>query len=78
MKYSKTKARERKSRLSEIKNKINGRRELFDTNSTENNAIPLRRIKSEYNSLYEYIFQGNVTFSRVNWYEYSEKIPHIL
>ena len=59
MKYSKTKARERRSRLSDIKNKLKGRQEIFDTNSTENSAIQLRTIKSEYNSPYEYIFQGN-------------------
>ena len=39
MKYSKTKARERRSCLSEIKNELKGRQEIFDTNPTENNAV---------------------------------------
>ena len=69
MKYSKTKARERRSRLWEIENKLKERQEIFDTFPTENNAIQLETIKSEYNSLYDYIMQGNVIRSRANWYE---------
>ena len=73
MKFSKIKARERRSRLWEIKNKLKECQEIFDTFPTENNAIQLETIKSEYNSLYDYIIQGNVIRSRANWYEHGEK-----
>ena len=73
MKYSKTKAKERRSRLCEIENKLKECQEIFDSNPTENNAVQLETIKSEYNSLYDYIIQGNVIRSRANWYEHGEK-----
>ena len=73
MKFSKTKARERRSRLWEIENKLKECQEIFDTFPKENNAIQLETIKSEYNSLYDYIIQGNVIRSRANWYEHGEK-----
>ena len=73
MKYSKTKARERRSRLCEIENKLKECQEIFDSTPTENNAVQLETIKSEYNSLYDYIIQGNVIHSRANWYEHGEK-----
>ena len=73
LKYSKTKARERRSRLWEIENKLKERQEIFDTFPTESNAIQLETIKSEYNSLYDYTTQGNVIRSRANWYEHGEK-----
>ena len=73
MKFSKIKARERRSRLWEIENKLKECQEIFDTFRTENNAIQLETIKSEYNSLYDYIIQGNVIRSRANWYEHGEK-----
>ena len=73
MRFSKTKARERRSRLWEIENKLKDCREIFDAFPTEKNAIQLETIKSEYNSLYDYIIQGNVIRSRANWYEYGEK-----
>ena len=73
MKYSKTKARERRSRLWEIENKLKECQEIFDSTLTENNAVQLETIKSEYNSLYDYIIQDNVIRSRANWYEHGEK-----
>ena len=73
MKYSKTKARERRSRLWEVENKLKECREIFDTFPTDSNAIQLEMIKSEYNSLNDNIIQGNVIRSRANWYEHGEK-----
>ena len=64
IKYSKTKARERRSCLWEIEKNLKERQEIFDTFPTESNAIQLETIKSEYNSLYDYITQGNVIRSR--------------
>ena len=71
--FSKTKARERRSRLWVIENQLKDCQEIFDTFPTENNAIQLETIKCEYNSLYDHIIQGNVIRSRANWYEYGEK-----
>jgi len=73
MKYSKTKARERRSRLCEIEEKLKERQEIFDANPTEDNCIELETITCEYNSLYDYITEGHAMRSRVNWYEYGEK-----
>ena len=73
IKYSKTKARERRSRLCEVENELKECQEIFDTFPTDSNAIQLEMIKSEYNSLYDYIIQGNVIRSRANWYEHGEK-----
>ena len=38
-----------------------------------NYFLQLEMIKSEYNSLYDYIIEGNVIRSRANWYEHGEK-----
>ena len=73
MKYSKTKAKERRSRLCEIENNLKECQEIFVSNPTENNAVQLETIRPEYNSLYDYIIQGNVIRSRANWYEHGEK-----
>ena len=73
MKYSKTKARERRSRLCEIEKKLKERQEIFDANPTEDNSIELETIICEYNSLYDYITEGHAILSRVYWYEYDEK-----
>lgn len=73
MKYSKTKAKERRSRLSEIEKKLKERQQLFDGNPTEDNSIELEMISSEYNSLYDYITEGNIIRSKANWYEQGEK-----
>ena len=73
MKYSKTKAKERRSCLCEIEKKLRECQEIFYSNPTENNAVQLETIKSEYNSLYNYIIQGNVIRSITNWYEHGEK-----
>ena len=73
MKYSKTKARERRSCLWEIENKLKECQEIFDSIPSENNALQLETIKSEYNLLYDYIIQGKVIRSRANWYEHGEK-----
>ena len=73
MKYSKIKARQRRSRLSEIEHKLKECQEIFDADPTDTNAMQLETIKSEYKSLYEYITEGTVIRSRVNWYEHGEK-----
>ena len=77
MKFSKTKARERRSRLWEIENKLKDCQEIFDTFPTEKNAIQLEAIKSEYNPLYDYIIQDIVIRSKANWYEYGGKTTNI-
>ena len=73
MKYSKTKARERRSLLCEIEKELKERQEIFDANPTEDNSIELEKISCEYNSLYDYITEGHAIRSRVNWYEHGEK-----
>ena len=35
--------------------------------------IILEMISSEYNSLYDYITEGNIIRSKANWYEQGEK-----
>ena len=59
--------------VSEIEIQLKECQEMFDANPTENNAIQLETIKSEYNSTYDYVIEGNVIRSRVNWQEHGEK-----
>ena len=72
MKYSKTKAREKRSRLCEIEKKLKECQEIFDANPMEDNSIELETITCEYNSLCDYITEGHAIRSRVNRYEYGE------
>ena len=64
-KYSKTKAREGRSRLCEIEKILKERQEIFDANLTEDNSKELATITCEYNSLYDDITEGHAIRSRI-------------
>ena len=66
MKYSKTKALERRSRLCEIEKKLKECQEILYANPTGDNSTELETITCEYNSLYDYITEGHAIRSRVN------------
>lgn len=73
MKYSKTKAKERRNRLGEIEIRLKECQEKCDMAPTEPNFTELEIIKSEYNLLYDYITAGNIIWSKANWYKKGEK-----
>ena len=75
--YSKEKAEERRNRLRDAENKLNKSEELCAENPSEENIEAFEEVKIEYNSLYDYITQGNIIPSKANWYEKGEKILNI-
>ena len=71
--YSKEKAEERRNRLRDVENKLKKSEELCAGNPSEENFEAFEEVKIEYNSLYDYIAQGNIIRSKANWYEKEEK-----
>ena len=71
--YSKEKAEERRNRLRDVENKLKKSEELCANNPSEENIEAFEEVKIEYNSLYDYITQGNIIRSKANWYEKGEK-----
>ena len=71
--YSKEKAEERRNRLRDVENKLKKSEELCAENPSEENIEAFEEVKIEYNSLYDYITQGNIIRSKANWYEKGEK-----
>ena len=68
MTFSKTNAKQRRSRLSETEYKLKERQGTFDTNPTANNVTQMETLNLNTTHI-----QGNVICSRVNWYEHGEK-----
>lgn len=71
--YSKQKAKERRNKLSDIENKLKESEKLCATDPTEKNIEDFQKQKTEYDSLFDYIIQGNIIRSRATWYEKGEK-----
>ena len=75
--YSKEKAEERRNRLRDVEKKLKKSEELCAENPSEENIEAFEEVKIEYNSLYDYITQGNIIRSKANWYEKGGKIINI-
>ena len=71
--YSKTKAKQRRERISWIENKLKLAEEEQAETPTVENLNKLENLKIEYEKEYEYITRGAIVRSRVNWYEKGEK-----
>ena len=72
--FSKQKAKQRRNKLADIENRLRKSELLCATDPTENNIENLEKVKIEYDSMYDYITQGNIIRSRATWYEKGEKI----
>lgn len=71
--FSKEKAKERRNNLVEIENKLKESKVLCATDLTEKNIEEFEKSKIEYDSMYDYITQGNIIRSKATWYEKGEK-----
>ena len=73
MKYSKGKARERRTRLAEAEKNVKRYELICDNDPSQNNVNNLEVAKQEYELLHDYIVRGCIVRSRINWYENGEK-----
>ena len=73
IKYSKDKAKKRKDKLAEIENKVKNCQNKCAIDPSVNNFSELEEIQSQYNTIHDYITQGNIVRSKAKWYEYGEK-----
>ena len=73
IKYSKTKARIRKAKISELEEKLQSCSEKCDRDPSKESVKELECLQAEYDELYDYITQGAILRSRANWYEKGEK-----
>ena len=71
--YSKEKAKERRRKLEFIENKLKECERLCAAKPTESNIEYFQKYKFEYDSLFDYIAQGNIVRSRATWYEKGER-----
>ncbi|KAL9963192.1 hypothetical protein ACROYT_G032369 [Oculina patagonica] len=71
--YSKQKAKRRRDKLSALEEKIKECTANCDEHPIPENINNLEILQTEYNRHYEYIAQGAIIRSRVNWYEHGEK-----
>ena len=71
--YSKQKARIRREKLLDLEQKIKECTAKCDEQPSQENFSDLEILQTEYDSQYDYIAQGAIIRSRVNWYEYGEK-----
>ena len=73
MKYSKGKARERRTRLVEAEKNVKRYELICGNDPSQNNVNNLEVAKQEYELLHDYIVRGCIVRSRINWYENGEK-----
>ena len=71
--YSKKKAKERRSVLVSLEERLKECQVKCDEDPTPENLNDLEIIQTEYDGHYDYITQGIIIRSRVNWYEQGEK-----
>ena len=71
--YSKKKAKERRAELTKLENNLKECQRKWDENPTVENVNGLDVLQTEYGRHYEYIAQGALIRSRVNWYEQGGK-----
>ena len=75
--YSKKKAKERRAELNKLENNIKECQRKCDENPTVENMNDLDILQTEYDRHYEYIAQGAIIRSRVNWYEQGGRVINI-
>ena len=73
IKYSKTKARQRKEKLQEVEECIKECSHKCDKDPSPQNLEQLESLQAEYENLYDFITQGAIIRSRATWYEMGER-----
>ena len=76
--YSKRKARIRGANLSDLETKIKECTKKCDEQPNQENSNDLEILQTEYDRQYEYIAQGAIIHSRVNWYGKKKSNKHFL
>ena len=71
--YSKTKARNRRTKLNELEEKLRHSTIKCDAEPSTQNAEEFESLQADYDKLYDYIIQGTIIRSRATWYEKGEK-----
>ncbi|RUA07179.1 MAG: hypothetical protein DSY43_00385 [Gammaproteobacteria bacterium] len=71
--YSKNKAKERRKKLKLIEGRLKEAESRHDTIGNNESLEELEQVKGEYEAEYDYITQGTIIRSRVNWHEKGEK-----
>ena len=71
--YSKKKAKERRSELVNLERRLKECQWKCDEYPSTENLCDLEVVKWEYEFHYDYITQGAIIGSRMNWYEEGEK-----
>ena len=71
--YSKEKARKRREKITDIEASLKTCEENCGRSPSPENLEQLEILKSEYNSIYEYLSQGAIVRPGATWYEKGEK-----
>ena len=73
IKYSKTKARDRKAKVQEVEECIKDCSNKCDKDPSAQNLEELESRQAEYENLYDFITQGAIIRSGATWYEMGER-----
>ena len=71
--YSKLKAKEGKTRIQLIENRLKICEERIAESPTQGNLANLESAKTEYEREYDYIGRGSIIRSRTTWFEQRER-----
>jgi len=71
--YSQRKAKERGAKQMNLEKRLKECKNKCDEYPTADNLSNLEILQAEYDRHYEYIPQGTIIKSRVNWYEQGQK-----
>ena len=66
-------AKVRRNKLVELESKLKESELLCASHPSEKNLEDLEKYNIEYDSIYDYITQGNIIRSKATWYEKGEK-----
>ena len=73
IRYSRTKARERRAKRKSLEEDLEECAEKCDSDPNTKNLEELECFQTEYDSMYDYITQRAIIRSRTTWYEFSER-----
>ena len=73
MRYSKTKARERRTKVQNPEKDLKECTEKCDSDPNTKNLEELECLQTEYDSMFDYIAQGAIICSRATWYAFGER-----
>ena len=77
IKYSKEKARKRREKITDIEASLKTCKENCGRSPSPENLEQVEILKSEYNSIYDYLSQGPIVRSRATWYEKEKRVISI-